>query len=142
MPTATACGSALSCATMKSLPPVSPTMRGYERYLPMLRPIVDHMLLKTPVEPVKCTPARSRCVSATSEIVAASPGTKLITPGGRPASSKICMMYQAESIAVAPGFQSTVLPISAGALGRLPPIAVKLNGVTAYTNPSSGRYSS
>ena len=40
---------------------------------------------------------------------------------------------------MAAGFQSTVLPISAGAVERLPPIAVKLNGVTAYTNPSSGR---
>ena len=39
------------------------------------------------------------------------------------------------------GFQTTVLPISAGAVGRLPAIAVKLNGVTAKTNPSSGRYS-
>ena len=29
------------------------------------------------------------------------------------------------------GFQTTVLPISAGAVGRLPPMAVKLNGVTA-----------
>ncbi len=31
--------------------------------------------------------------------------------------------------------------MSAGAVGRLPAIDVKLNGVTAYTNPSSGRYS-
>ena len=37
------------------------------------------------------------------------------------------------------GFQITVLPSSAGAVGRLPAMAVKLNGVTAYTNPSSGR---
>ncbi len=29
------------------------------------------------------------------------------------------------------GFQMTVLPISAGAVGRLPAIAVKLNGVIA-----------
>ena len=35
------------------------------------------------------------------------------------------------SIALDAGFQTTVLPISAGAVGRLPPIAVKLNGVTA-----------
>ena len=40
------------------------------------------------------------------------------------------------------GFQTTVLPISAGAVGRLPPIDVKLNGVTAYTKPSRPRYSS
>jgi hypothetical protein len=30
----------------------------------------------------------------------------------------------------------------AGAVGRLPPIAVKLKGVTAKTKPSSGRNSS
>ena len=35
------------------------------------------------------------------------------------------------SIARAAGFQITVLPISAGAAARLPPIAVKLNGETA-----------
>ena len=33
------------------------------------------------------------------------------------------------------GFQTTVHPINAGAPGRLPAMAVKLNGVTAYTNP-------
>ena len=97
----------------------------------MFFPIVSHMLLKTAVDPVKCTPARSRCASATSEIAAGSPGTKLITPGGSPASSRICRMYHADNIAVAPGFQSTVFPINAGAPGRLPPMAVKLNGVTA-----------
>ena len=35
----------------------------------------------------------------------------------------------------------TVFPISAGEPLRLPPIAVKLNGLTAKTKPSSGRYS-
>jgi hypothetical protein len=33
------------------------------------------------------------------------------------------------------------LPSSAGAVGRLPAIEVKLNGVMASTKPSSGRYS-
>ena len=33
------------------------------------------------------------------------------------------------------------MPISAGELVRLPPMAVKLNGETASTKPSSGRYS-
>ena len=32
---------------------------------------------------------------------------------------------------VGAGFHTTVLPISAGAVGRLPAIAVKLNGVIA-----------
>src|ERR1051325_5684140 len=44
--------------------------------------------------------------------------------------------------AVEAGFQTTVFPISAAEVGRLPAIAVKLNGVTAKTKPSSGRYSS
>src|SRR3954464_1769202 len=39
------------------------------------------------------------------------------------------------------GFHTTTFPIKAGAPGRLPAIAVKLNGVTAYTKPSRGRYS-
>ena len=53
----------------------------------MFAPIVFHMLLKTPVLPVKCTPARSRLLSNASLIMPASPGTKLMTPGGIPASS-------------------------------------------------------
>ena len=50
-------------------------------------------------------------------------------------------MYQAESACVEAGFQTTVLPISAGEVVRLAPIAVKLNGLIAKTKPSSGRYS-
>jgi hypothetical protein len=34
-----------------------------------------------------------------------------------------------------------VFPISIGAVGRLPAIDVKLNGLTAKTKPSSGLYS-
>ena len=48
-------------------------------------------------------------------------------------------MWCAASCCVGLGFHSTVLPISAGAVARLPPIAVKLNGEIAYTKPSSGR---
>jgi hypothetical protein len=44
-------------------------------------------------------------------------------------------------MAVDAGFQTTVFPIRAADDGRLPPIAVKLNGVTAKTKPSRGRYS-
>ena len=45
------------------------------------------MLLKTAVLPVKWIPARSGESSRMLVICAASPGTKLITPGGRPARS-------------------------------------------------------
>ncbi len=54
-----------------------------------------------------------------------------MTPGGRPAASSSCMVRYAANVWVGDGFHTTVLPISAGALGRLPAIAVKLNGVMA-----------
>src|SRR5262245_22074412 len=108
----------------------------------MLAPIVFHIALKTSVEPVKCTPARSRCVSTVSDTVTAFPGTKLMTPGGSPAASRTFRMYQALGMALDAGFHTTVLPMSAGAVGRLPPMDVKLKGVTAYTKPSRGGYSS
>jgi hypothetical protein len=56
---------------------------------------------------------------------------KLMTPGGRPASSSSLKMNQLLSTAVAAGFHTTALPINAGAVGRLPPMAVKLKGVMA-----------
>ena len=45
-------------------------------------------------------------------------------------------------MAVDAGFSTTVLPIRAGAVDRLPAMAVKLKGATANTKPSSPRYSS
>ena len=39
------------------------------------------------------------------------------------------------------GFQTATLPTIAGVMTRLPAMAVKLNGDTASTKPSSGRYS-
>ena len=39
------------------------------------------------------------------------------------------------------GFHRATLPINAGAVGKFPAMEVKLIGVTAKTNPSSGRYS-
>ena len=83
------------------------------------------------VEPVKWIPARSGCASATSETATPSPGSRLITPGGSPAACSSCMVKCAANCWVGLGFQSTVLPSSAGALGRFPAIAVKLNGVMA-----------
>src|SRR3954447_21705443 len=107
----------------------------------MFEPIVVHIDWKTGVEPVKCTPARSGLASAGSPISAPEPYTRLITPGGRPASSYSFIRKCALYAAVDAGFQMTVLPISAADVGRLPAIAVKLKGVTAKTKPSSGRYS-
>ena len=69
------------------------------------------------------------------------PGTKLITPSGRPASCSRRITKYDESTAVEAGFQTTTLPSMAGADDRLPPMAVKLNGLTAKMKPSSGRYS-
>ncbi len=57
--------------------------------------------------------------------------TRLITPGGSPAASSSRMVRYADSVWVIDGFHTTVFPISAGAVGRLPAIEVKLNGVIA-----------
>src|ERR671936_581924 len=96
----------------------------------MLEPTVCQIEWKTSVEPVKWTPAR--CSLAR---------TRLITPGGRPASSRSFIVQYAEYAAVEAGFQMTTSPITAGLVDRLAPIAVKLNGEIANTKPSSGRYS-
>src|ERR1700730_8130839 len=97
----------------------------------MLEPIVFHIDWKTPVEPVKWMAARSGLASAGPPTAAPSPYTRLITPGGSPASWSSCIRYHAEYAAVEAGFQSTVLPISAAEVGRFSPIAVKVNGVDA-----------
>src|SRR3569833_2092345 len=52
------------------------------------------------------------------------------------------MVKCAANVCVGDGFQTTTLPISAAEHGRLPAIAVKLDGVIATTRPSCGRYSS
>ncbi|MDQ0686454.1 hypothetical protein QFZ56_005417 [Streptomyces achromogenes] len=97
----------------------------------MLAPTVFHRCWKVLVEPVKWMPARSRWFRATSETSRPSPVTRLITPLGSPASSSSRISSTAACVCVGDGFQTTTLPISAGAVGRLPAIAVKLNGVIA-----------
>ena len=104
-------------------------------------PIVRQIDWKTPVEPVKWTPASSGLCSAASASSAPGPKTRLITPGGSPASSSSRSVYHAESACVEAGFHTTVFPIRAGDVVRFAPIAVKLNGLIANTKPSSGRYS-
>ena len=108
----------------------------------MFSPTVRHRCWNVPVEPVKWMPARSGWVSATRETASPDPVTRLITPGGRPAASSRRISWWAASCWVGDGFQTTTLPSSAGAVGRLAAIEVKLNGVMASTKPSSGRYSS
>ena len=66
-------------------------------------------------------------------------GDAAVGTGRTIAGGAASMVSDAACCWVADGFQTTVFPMSAGADGRLPAIAVKLNGVTAYTNPSSGR---
>ena len=91
--------------------------------------------------PVKWMPARSGWGRAASATPPLWPVTMLMTPGGSPASSSSCMSADAANCWVVAGFHTTVLPISAGAVGRLPAIDVKLNGVIASTKPSSARSS-
>ena len=67
----------------------------------------------------------------TSVIIPGSPFTILITPSGTPASLNTCIKISAENIWLSLGFQMATFPINAGADGKLPAIAVKLNGVIA-----------
>ena len=97
----------------------------------MLLPMVRHSIWNTGVDPVKWIPARSRWVMVTSETGMPVPVTMLITPAGRPASTSSSMSTDAANCCVAAGFHTTVLPMRAGAVGRLPAMAVKLNGVIA-----------
>jgi hypothetical protein len=97
----------------------------------MLVPTSRHRCWNVAVDPVKWIPASRGSARATSETAMPSPASKLITPGGRPAASSSCMVRYAANVCVGDGFHTTVLPISAGAVGRLPAIAVKLNGVIA-----------
>src|SRR5215472_1021851 len=107
----------------------------------MFSPTVRHRCWKVTVDPVKWMPARSRCGSATVDTACPSPVTRLITPGGSPAASSRRIVTCAASCWVGEGFHTTTLPSRAGAVGRLPAIEVKLNGVIARMKPSSGRYS-
>src|SRR5215510_10780920 len=107
----------------------------------MFSPTVRHRCWKVTVDPVKWMPARSRCGSATVDTACPSPVTRLITPGGSPAASSRRIVTCAASCWVGEGFHTATLPSRAGAVGRLPAIEVKLNGVIARTKPSSGRYS-
>src|SRR5919106_3083403 len=97
----------------------------------MLLPTSRHRYWNVLVDPVKWMPARSGSARATFDSAIPSPVSRLITPDGRPASSSRRIRKYAENVCVGDGFQITVLPISAGAVGRLPAIAVKLNGVMA-----------
>ncbi len=94
-------------------------------------PTVRHSCWNSRVDPVKWMPARSGEASTTSLTATPSPVTRLMTPSGRPAAWSSCMVTRAASSCVGAGFQMTVLPMRAGAVGRLPAIAVKLNGVIA-----------
>lgn len=69
--------------------------------------------------------------STTSEIALPWPVTRLMTPGGMPDSSSRRIVTSAERLCVIDGFQMTVLPMSAGAVGRFPAMDVKLKGVIA-----------
>ena len=89
------------------------------------------MSLNTCVDPVKCTPAKSRLAKTVLVIISASPKTTLITPSGTPASLKISMIIFAENTWLSLGFQITTFPIMAALAGKLAAIAVKLKGVIA-----------
>src|SRR2546428_10521145 len=105
----------------------------------MLRPTVSHIAWNVVVEPVKWIPARSGEASAGSPTSAPAPGTRLMTPGGSPAASRISMMKWAAYTAVEAGLQTTLFPMIAAPVGRLPPGGGEVNRGPAETDPSRGR---
>ena len=62
---------------------------------------------------------------------AAVPGEQVDHTRREPGLFQQLQVSTAARVWVGEGFQITVLPIRAGAVGRFPAIAVKLNGVTA-----------
>src|SRR5574343_1295585 len=99
-----------------------------------------HNWRKTPVEPVKCKPAKCLFLKITSPATGPSTVTMLITPSGTPAALNNSIITCAEYTCESAGFQTTTFPIIAGAAHKFAAIDVKLNGVKANTNPSNGRY--
>ena len=88
--------SAEACAKMKSLPPVSPTRRGIvfvtlEVFADGLPHLMENGGAAGEVDARQGGMAQGRIAD-----LAAGAGKKLITPGGRPASSSSCMIKWAE----------------------------------------------
>ena len=81
---------------MKSLPPVSPTILGYDLYFSMLFPIPFQSVRNTSVLPVKCNPAKFLSSNTTFEISLPLTVTILITPSGKPAAWNNSMITCAE----------------------------------------------
>jgi len=95
--------------------------------------------LKVGTLPVKLIPARSGELVIDWPKTGPSDVTKLITPGGRPQSLRTLNRIYVDRTVMSDGFHTTTLPIRAGAVARLPPIAVKLKGEIAATKPSRPR---
>ena len=116
------------------------------RVVPVVRDVARRSsstsIWNTGVEPVKWTPASSGLASAASPIVGAGAVDEVDHAVGqaRPrAAAASCSAPRARRSRRAS--RRPCCPSAPGARGRFPPIAVKLNGVTAKTKPSSGRYS-
>ena len=98
----------------------------------MFSPTSRHSCWKTAVEPVKWMPARSGSASATSETGVAVAGHH-VDDAGRQAGllEQRHEQVRGELLASAPASRPRCCPSAPGAVGRLPAIAVKLNGVIA-----------
>ena len=98
----------------------------------MLVPTSRHRCWNVAVEPVKWMPASRGSASTTSETAKPSPVTRLITPG-RQAGGLEQLHGQVRRRTSAWQTASTprCCPSAPGAVGRLPAMAVKLNGVIA-----------
>ena len=140
---ATASASADGCARMKSLPPVSPTRRGYPVYVPFatFAPTVSHMPLKTSVEPVKWMPARLGARDRRAADGGAGAVDKVDDSVGQAGRLEEAHVVVRGERGGRRGLPHDRAAHQRRCRGRFPPMQLKLNGLTAKTKPSSGRYS-
>src|SRR2546423_14490333 len=101
----------------------------------MFSPTVCHIPWKTGVEPVKWMPARLSFASAGSPTAAPEPWTRLITPGGRPASSNSFMRKWALTAAVEAGFQKAGVALSAAGGGGVAAVGGEVDRGDAENDP-------
>src|SRR3546814_20147874 len=101
----------------------------------MFSPMVFQLCWNTPVDPVKCIPAKSGCLQMTSPADGPSTKTRLTTTSGTPASRNTSNSPLPEYTPVLDGFHTSTLTPLAAAGGKWPQTAATLTYVGPNHNP-------
>ena len=92
----------------------------------------------TSVEPVKAILSTSGCSTSGAPAVSPNPGTMLITPAGKPASSINSAKYNADSGVCSAGFRTTVHPVARAAPNfHIAIRSGKFQGIICPTTPTA-----